>query len=460
MHIKKYDVDYSRRLFMEKLAKGAMGAGVLTSLWPLIAQSGDTARAYPEELRSLEAYTRGKVKEGEYITASNVEHVKDLLAPITYLEVSQMGRRIKVVPQTTDITKLYPHDFLEATLRNSGKGVLNADGNVVNRADGKPWIGGMPFPDPQSGLEAFFNLGITAGRHDTTQYAAADWDLNGDGDVEYHYELAASEKTAVGRVSDPDGPYWKGHEDKLRYTGVWFVSPQDVAGTSFLNTILYDQRKFPELVGYIPAFKRVRRFPTNQRFEPLVPGITVFLSDFWAAGDPMLTWGNYKIVGRGPFLGAQSDNWHGDADNWIAPIHGGPKGTTFWDTSYELCPEVLVVEAEPTGYPRAPVGKKRVWIDLRNMAYVSYMTFDRKGEMWKSFEAGFSQYKKGDLVFNDSKGHPVWGPNYVHSHDVQSNRMSRIALVEKLSDGFQTRNDLPGTYEKYLTIQAIRRGGV
>ena len=168
MHIKKYDFNYSRRLFAQRLSSGVMGAGVLTSLWPLIANSGDVAKAYPEELRSLEAYTKGKVKEGDYITADNVEHVKDLLAPIVYLEVAQMGRRIKVVPQTTDIQKLYPYDFLEATLRNSGKAVLDEVGNVVVKDSGAPWIGGMPFPDPGSGLEAFSNLGITAGRHDTS----------------------------------------------------------------------------------------------------------------------------------------------------------------------------------------------------------------------------------------------------------------------------------------------------
>ncbi len=82
MHIKKYDFDYSRRFFMEKTAKGLMGAGVLTSLWPLIGNTGEIGKAYPEELQSLEAYTKGKVKEGDVITAANVEHVKDLLDPV------------------------------------------------------------------------------------------------------------------------------------------------------------------------------------------------------------------------------------------------------------------------------------------------------------------------------------------------------------------------------------------
>ena len=92
----------------------------------------------------------------------------------------------------------------------------------------------------------------------------------------------------------------------------------------------------------------MRRFPTNQRFEPLVPGITLFLSDAWAAGDPMLTWGNYKVVGRGPMLGAVSQNWTG-GENWEREVHGGPHGQTFMETSMELVPEVLIVEAEPTG---------------------------------------------------------------------------------------------------------------
>src|SRR3546814_10584723 len=65
-------------------------------------------------------------------------------------------------------------------------------------------------------------------------------------------------------------------------------------------------------------------------------------------------------------LGAVSENWHGTSKNWELPVHGGPKGQTFFDTNFSMCPECIVLEAEPTGYPRAPVGKKRVWIDVRN----------------------------------------------------------------------------------------------
>ncbi|MCC6297360.1 MAG: DUF1329 domain-containing protein, partial [Pseudomonadales bacterium] len=211
----------------------------------------------------------------------------------------------------------------------------------------------------------------------------------------------------------------------------------------------------------LPAFKRVRRFPTNQRFEPLVPGITFFLSDAWAAGDPMLTWGNYKVVGRGPFLGSQSANWEGDQENWSKDhlVHGGSKGKNFYEIPMEFCPEVLVVEAEPVGYPRAPVSKKRVWVDVRNMIFIAYVTYDRRGELWRSFEAGFGQQSKGNLANLDSKGRPEWTWSYVHAHDIQTNRFTRFNHSKTIRGGMSTMFDAPGAYDKYLTIQAIRRLG-
>ena len=60
----------------------------------------------------------------------------------------------------------------------------------------------------------------------------------------------------------------------------------------------------------------------------------------------------------------------------------------------------------------------------------------------------------------DETGHPVWGPTQVHSYDVQSGRMSRLYLGEQLSNGLRAQYNSPeDAYDKYLTIQAIRRLG-
>jgi len=458
MHIRKYGADFTRRAFLEKAAAGVASAGLLTALWPEIARAGDITKAYPEELLSIDAYTKGKIKTGDVISAENVELVKDLIDPVCYMQVKDMGRTFTIAPTTTDITKLYPHEYLEATLRNQGRARLDAAKNVVTD-DGQPWIGGNPFPDAKDGLEAFYNLVLSWGRHDESLYAVRDWDINPEGDVAYEYDFVWIEQNTVGRMRDPH-PYWEQYKDMLRFQTVWFTSPADVKGTAFLNHWHYDQARFPDLWGYLPAFKRVRRFPTSQRFEPLVPGVTFFLSDAWAAGDPALTWGNYKVVGSKPFLGSVSGNWKGgSAENWERSVHGGPKNQTFFEDYKELIPEVLIVEAEPTGFERAPVGKKRVWIDTRNMMFVAYVTYDRRGEVWKSFEPAFSQFKDGDKVELDH-GNPVWSWTHVHSHDVQTNRMSRFIQVKEIATGFKSQYDVGiEVYDRYLTEQALRRIG-
>ena len=457
MHIRKFDHDYSRRAFLAKTGTMA-GAGVLAPLWPEIAKSADISKVYPDELMSVEGYTKGKVKTGDMITAANVDLVKDLLPPIHYKEVKEQGRKLKIVPTTRDVTRLFPADYLEATLRNAGKAKFDKDNNVLT-VDGKQWIGGNPFPDAKTGLEGMANLTMSWGRANNAVYAIRDYDIGPDGKLAYQYDFGWFEENAVGRLG-AGGPYLKGHEDKLRYQLALFTAPTDVRGTAYLSTWYNDQRKFPDLVGYVPAFKRVRKFPTNQRFEPLVAGITFYLSDAWASGDPLLTWGNFKLIERRPMLGAQSQNWYGDDPNWQAPVHGGPLGQTFMDVQVEMCPECLVVECEPIGYPRAPIGKKRVWIDTRNMEFIACHTYDRRGELFKSFEPVFSLYEKGNLRDLDHTGRAsTWSWTAVHTHDIQSNRMSRFMQNKEIVGGIKSGRYIEGMYENYLTEQAIARLG-
>lgn len=458
MRIKKYDFNYGRRKLMENAAIGA-GAGVLAPIWPMIGNSADITKAYPEELLHIEAYTKGKIKVGDMINADNVDVVKDLFDPIAYQQIKTMGRVVHVVETTTDVTQLFPHDYLQSTLAHNGRARLDNTGNVWTD-DGSTWIGGLPFLHAKTGLEAAANITLSWGRHNFAIYGIREWDIDPEGSEAYKYDYVWAEMATTGRYGK-DGPLWNGHKDLLRFQSVWFTAPQDTAGSSFLSTWYYDQRKFPDLQGYLPAFKRVRQFPTNQRFEPLVPGITFFLSDAWGAGDPMLTWSNYKIVERKPHLACTSKNWLGSHPNWEKRRHGGPKGQTFFETYVQLVPEAIVLDADPTGYPRAPVSKKRVWIDARNGQFCAYVTYDRRGAIWKSFEAGMSQFVDGDVVFKEQNGYPAWSWVHVLSHDIQANRMSLLNHVKGVTGGFQTAFSDQGqdVYNKYLTVQAMQRLG-
>ncbi|SEP88048.1 Protein of unknown function [Solimonas aquatica] len=424
--------------------------------WEAIAASGDVSRAYPEELLSIENYTKGRIKTGDEITAANVEHVKSLLEPIRYEQIVKYGRRLKVAPTTTDVMRLSPWEYTEATLSNAGKARFDAAGNVVT-AEGKPWIGGNPFPDPKSGIELFAAQTLSWGRHDAAFYALKISDVNPGGDVAFRYAGGWTELSPVARVSLDPKPYWPMHQDKLRFQSVFFTLPQQFRGTSFLNIWDYDQNTFPLLYGYVAEFRRIRQFPADQRFEPLLPGTTLFLSDAWAAGDPLNTWGNYRIVGRGPFLAGLSGSWNADHPNWEHNTHGGPRNQTFWDSTVELIPEAIVVEAEPVRFPRAPVSKKRVWFDARNQVVVGMVTYDRRGEPYRSFDGAYSLYERGASKVMDGK-HPYWSWCHLTCSDIQTGRVTRIEQVRSIEGHNTVAND-QSLYDKYLTQAALIRLG-
>ena len=83
--------------------------------------------------------------------------------------------------------KLSPWEYLEASFKNRGQAKFDDKGNVVT-LDGKPWIGGMPFPDAKNGLELFAGLTMSWGRHDASFYAIREYDLSREGKINYQYE--------------------------------------------------------------------------------------------------------------------------------------------------------------------------------------------------------------------------------------------------------------------------------
>src|SRR5258708_39656222 len=136
MRLIRYDRDYSRRHFLT--SSGVAAAGVLAPLWKVIAREGNVTAAYPDELLSIEGYTRGKISSGDEITAANVELVKELLDPVKYQQVAALGRRLRVVPTSTDIMRLSPGEYIDATLRNRGQSRFDEHGHVGTPYV-KPW---------------------------------------------------------------------------------------------------------------------------------------------------------------------------------------------------------------------------------------------------------------------------------------------------------------------------------
>jgi hypothetical protein len=475
MHIRKYDFDWTRRAFMEKTAAVTATSGLLTELWPRQVESGDYDAVYPDELYDIEAYTKGNVKLGDVINKDNIDLVQDLVDPFLYQEVTQDGREFWIGPSLTETEKHFPPYYLDATIRNDGMAAFGPDGNTYTK-DGKPWIGGHPFPNPKDGRELVANLSLAWGRHDRTMFAIPTVCLDREGSIEYLYDFVWCEQQCTGLVNPriaQGSPYLPGYEDKIRLQSVWFTYSNDVKGTAFMTVWGYDQNKFPDTFGYLPAFKRVRRFPTNQRFEPLVAGMNLFLTDAWGFGDPMLTWGNFEIIHRGPYLGSVHNQWRPERENWSHPVSGGGQGNTYYYANRSLIPECIVWQGEPTGFPRAPVSKRRLWLDARNLMTIQAISDDRRGDIWKSFEIGQSYREvqdpsvglplapgKGTYTFNADDGRPEWSWAWVVSNDIQSGRITRYYHGLECRGGYRVALDADEDYlNKYMTVQAMRRIG-
>ncbi len=458
MHLTKYSDGWTRRHFLEQAARGVFAAGVIAPLWQTIAGTGSCEAAYPPELLSLEQYTKGKLKAGEVLSAENVDMIKDLLDPAAYWQIKHDGRLVDLAPTETDLTRLTPVAYLHATIANRGKHKIFPDGNVYTLAH-KPWIGGNPFPQPRTAEECMMANTLSWCKHDAQAHAVIDSDTDADGYTEYVYHSYFVEWQTVGRLVLDPHPYMPGHETQLRATGDLLTAPEDVAGSSFLQVWAYDQHKLPQFYAWTPFTKRVRSLPVDQRFEPLFPGNTYFATEYWMAGDPLLTWGNFKLVGKGPVLTCASHCSDLENPNWLRKTCGGKSGTKYFRTRMELVPEAYVVELSPTSYPRAPMSKKRIWYDARTLCPLTMITFDRQGRMWQQWEGGFDFYKRRPgMKWIEGVPDNFWSWTHVHAHDLQSNQMSRLQLAQQI-EGYATKINDPHLFGDFCTMQALEQLG-
>ena len=459
MHLVKYGEGWTRRHFLDQLGKGIFAAGVLSPLMDVIGRNGNCDAAYPPELLSIDAYTKGKLKAGDVLNAENVDVVKDVLDPAAYWQIKHDGRLVDLAPTESNMTRMMPMPYLQATLSNKSKHKIFPDGNVYT-LEGEPWIGGNPFPQPQSAAEVLWANTLSWGKHDTQAHPVLEFDTDADGNVLYEYASYGVEWQTVGRLTLDPHPYMSGRKSQLRIGASTMVAPGDVNGTGFLQVWAYDQHKLPGFYAFLPDTKRVRTYPVDQRFEPLFPGNTAFVTEIYMAGDPLLTWGNFKLVGKGPLLAGPSHNSDLDQPNWIHKTCGGKSGVKYWRTRMELIPEMYVVDMEPTSYPRAPIGKKRIWFDARTMYPATMISYDRQGKIWKQFEGGGDYYerKPGMKWIEGTPDHFVsW--SHVHAHDLQSNRMSRSYYAQTVPGGYYATVDDPSLFNNFCTMEALERLG-
>ncbi len=97
-----------------------------------------------------------------------------------------------------------------------------------------------------------------------------------------------------------------------------------------------------------------------------------------------------------------------------------------------------------------------MWFDARTLLPVAMVSYDRRGDVFRSFDGAYALYEAGDQRVMDG-AHPYWSWGHVHAFDVQTGRMTRLEQVKSVGGGHRTLVNDPEIYERYLTKNALIR---
>jgi hypothetical protein len=443
----KYFDHWSRRNFLKKAGAFA-GAGLLQPVLSLIGSGKSIAAAYPDEVLSIEKYTKGKVKPGMIISKENAELIKDI-SPEGLIVELQRGGQIKIAETDVRPEAINPKYWIAATLRNKGQAMLDKKGQLWHK-DGRPWIGGTPFPEPQDGLEAIWNFKFNPRRFDDLRRISQIVTLDSGGTVVRRDGGIYMQIQTVGRLVVDPKPVLPNYKDELHRTLLSLTAPFDVYGLAVGSTIYYDAAKLPDTDLYIPTLRRTRRVPSTQRFEPASPYATYYTTDLDIQNDPVLTW-SWKLAGRKPMLAPSTSNVGARAkkftkDDFIFP----PSDEKFPRSTWELRPEMLLVDGVPH-IQGANYSRKRVYIDGIHQSAQLTDIWDMAGKLWKFFV-----FITGDTGVSDNAGGSAPDLTGIVFADLQRDQHSNVNFFNKVGDiDFKVNAGL--TIEDWITPSAMLR---
>lgn len=369
------------------------------------------------------------------VTPSNMAQYKSLLTPgqIKLFETYPDTYTMNVYP--THRSASYPEHVYQATLTNATQSELVKEGNGISKA-----AVGVPFPMPETGLEAIWNHllryrgeGISRRGGQATPTASGDYTYVGFDD----------------RLMLPYGV--KGvSPDELEKTNILFkfkqkvTEPARLAGTALLVHETMDQIKTPRQAWtYNTGQRRVRRAPNVAYDAPGTASDGLRTSDDFDMFNGAVDRYTWTLKGKQELLIPYNDyRLHSDKltyDDILLPGHINPE-----HVRYEKH-RVWVVEANLKEGTRHVYKKRVFFIDEDSWQIAVTDIYDSRDELYRLGEAhGINYYEV-----------PTQWSTLEVFHDFQSRRYMAMGLdnESKMYDFSVTLKD------KSFTPSALRRSG-
>jgi hypothetical protein len=288
----------------------------------------------------------------------NVDEIKDMLHPSTYMRVKEWGLKI---PEYERVPWELRGSWKEATEKYSKECRLDEKGMLVN------WKGGFPFPDPQNTQEIMWNYKRMNNGDD--RYVDEDLYLVSFAGPEKKIRVKYCNYKMIGRVESTPVPEAPNNPKRYDYKrSVFITDPFELRGFGTLEYSYEDETKESDFWMYIPSMRRVRRASAAAR-QDTWDGTEVIFDDFDQFSGRIIEH-EYKLLGKIEKI---------YTNHCFKPFEREQKQPLFW--CYTRGP-IYVIEAIPKD-PDYIYSKRVFWVkpDSFNMAGVDI--YDRRGELWK-----------------------------------------------------------------------------
>ncbi len=331
------------------------------------------------------------LKPGLVIDQSNVDKFKPVLDPAT-AEFIANGWTTVSVGETTSFD-LHPN-YVQATRDGLGNVKLGAQSGEI-----EGFVAGRPFPeepsldDPRAGEKLAWNYKYGYNWGDNAAIYPFYWkykDMNS-GKLERTIKFNFHFLNFMHRVNQEPLPEITPNPSGLfRAIYVQALEPFDVKDTQLLIHRYEDDLKRDSAWLYLGFQRRVRRLASGQVTDAFL-GSDVMIEDFEGYNGRIndMEWtykGTENILV--PFynhndLKLSEEDKESDGYQFVEM---GDKGSCFPQITWQLR-KVYVLENKPKN-PNHPISKRVHYIDAQTFTIPRTLIYDRKGDLWKSWQIG------------------------------------------------------------------------
>ena len=370
---------------------------------------------------TIEELSGGKVKIGDLIDKNNVDLVKEYLDPGSYASVKN-GLILKMATMNLPPEKLLAKHFRDATERNRGKAVMDENGTVYYEKIGTVWPGGLPYPEPENGMEVMANAKFGRVWDEWFTDPNVILFVNSAGKVYKKSIMKQEYIQCTTRTKVPPLGAIKGYENVMYKRLSTLTYPLVVKGLGQYTVRYYDDSKtYDTGFVYLPNLKKTMRVSATT-WQDNIAGSDLTYGDGFGLQEPYSYW-KFKLLGVKFMLGP----WEPDLPYDFLDARGRINkeltfdvGKKFLRTGWVIIP-MHIVEAVPT--IKHIYGKKVLYCLAwpywpSNTPFQMVDMYDRQMKLWKVW---FTM--KGREVC--SKDDTISAQNCVPTYDLQADHMSQ-----------------------------------